>query len=294
MIEENESDFSESLDSTLSAAFDAAESGADTAVENSGQPRDEAGRFAPKEEVTTEAPAEVAELPVEEVEAAPAPPTVNELDEVLGAHREAWKAQGVSEAQAIKQLLAISDFANRDPQGFIQWYAQQRGVQMTPPEPPKAPEIAPELQQLFEQVPALKTLYDQNSQIMGQWEQWQQAQVSAEVAQMAQAKDESGNPRFPHFDAVRPHMAKLIEAGAASTLADAYEQAVWMNPQVRQQMIEAQYKAQEAQRLEAAKQAAAKAARASNLPVSRPTPVTTPARSIDDTLSAVFDRMSAA
>lgn len=40
----------------------------------------------------------------------------------------------------------------------------------------------------------------------------------------------------PHFEEVRGEMAKLIEAGIATDLQDAYERAVWLNPGVREKV----------------------------------------------------------
>lgn len=41
------------------------------------------------------------------------------------------------------------------------------------------------------------------------------------------------DPAHPHFDTVAATMAALIEAGTASDLSDAYDQAVWANPTLR-------------------------------------------------------------
>lgn len=43
--------------------------------------------------------------------------------------------------------------------------------------------------------------------------------------------------KYPHFPAVRERMAQLLETGNAQTLADAYDQAIWLDPEVRQAEI---------------------------------------------------------
>jgi hypothetical protein len=40
------------------------------------------------------------------------------LEQVIGARRQAWAMQGMSEGQAVNQLLALSDFAGQNPAEF--------------------------------------------------------------------------------------------------------------------------------------------------------------------------------
>jgi cysteinyl-tRNA synthetase len=104
------------------------------------------------------------------------------------------------------------------------------------------PQYDPQTQYLMQQLNELR----QNQQ---QWhnsiQQQEQARASQELEQFSQA----GNA---HFDAVRGDMADLLETGKATSLQDAYEKAVWMNPDIRQSLIEQQ-------RLDAQKKAMAEA-----------------------------------
>src|SRR6185312_5514951 len=52
------------------------------------------------------------------------------LDQVLEPRRQQFAMMGVSEAQAMAQLLALSDFATRDINSFLKYMAQQRGVDL--------------------------------------------------------------------------------------------------------------------------------------------------------------------
>lgn len=52
------------------------------------------------------------------------------LDEVLKPRENAWAMNGMTPDQAVRQLFALSDYAGENPQQFIQWFAQQRGVDL--------------------------------------------------------------------------------------------------------------------------------------------------------------------
>jgi len=68
-------------------------------------------------------------------------------------------------------------------------------------------------------------------------------QVQNQIAEFQAAKDEAGNPVHPHFETVQNEMARLIQAGVAGDLKDAYDKAVWANPDLRAQQLEAERKA---------------------------------------------------
>jgi hypothetical protein len=78
------------------------------------------------------------------------------------------------------------------------------------------------------------------------------------IDQFADEKDAQGNLLHPHFDAVLPQVIELFQANPQRDLREAYEAAVWMNPQLRSTLIQ-----QERQSVEqkAANERAAKAAR---------------------------------
>lgn len=68
--------------------------------------------------------------------------------------------------------------------------------------------------------------------------------ISAEIQAFA------AKPENKFFENVRPFMAKLLSTEAATTLQDAYDQACWAHPEIRQLLIneQAEARAQEAQR----------------------------------------------
>lgn len=77
-------------------------------------------------------------------------------------------------------------------------------------------------------------------------------QIDSEVASFGTAVATDGSPKYPYFNDVRPVMAGLFTSGAAKTLDDAYSQAVYANPAVRQKLMAQQQAQADAKRREAA------------------------------------------
>ncbi len=50
-------------------------------------------------------------------------------------------------------------------------------------------------------------------------------------------KDDSGSYKHPYFDFVRPAMADLIRKGMADDIDDAYQKAIWLDNNVRKQLL---------------------------------------------------------
>lgn len=97
-----------------------------------------------------------------------------------------------------------------------------------------------------------------------------QAQREA-IDAFADEKDATGKPVRPHFDAVLPQVMALFRADPNITLAAAYEQAVWMNPETRQAMLTAQTTSADQQAANArAAQAAKSNVRGKTAPVTKP------------------------
>lgn len=52
----------------------------------------------------------------------------------------------------------------------------------------------------------------------------------------AEEKDAQGNPAHPYFDRVLPHIIELFRANPGRDLRDAYNTALWMDPEIRAQL----------------------------------------------------------
>ena len=81
-----------------------------------------------------------------------------------------------------------------------------------------------------------------------------------------EAKDAEGKPAHPHFDRVRRQMALAVQtanaAGETLSLEDAYDRAVWADPELRQQLTAAQTRAEATKAAQARRDHAARAGRA--------------------------------
>lgn len=143
----------------------------------------------------------------------------------------------------------------------------------------EAPFVDPTVQALQTQLNAVQSQLSRSEQ-----EQLANKRAAYEQEVTAFASD----PKHTHFETVAPQMAALLKGGIASTIKDAYEQAVWANPVTRAAEVSRQQaEVAAAAKAEAeARAAAARKASASNVKA-RPRSGSTaaPLGSIDDTLT---------
>jgi hypothetical protein len=176
------------------------------------------------------------------------------LEQVIGPRRQQLAREGLTEAQAINQLFALSDFAAQDLPGFIRYMAQARGLDLRT----LVPQAASSQEQPTEEQyvdPNLAALNKRVDTVAGALEKFFQSQQQQQV-QTTQSQIEAfrTDPKHSHFDAVRPQMAALLQTGQAKDLQEAYDMAVYANPTIRQQLIDQQRQEWEAaQAAEAAK-----------------------------------------
>lgn len=179
------------------------------------------------------------------------------LESVIGPRRTVLAAQYGSEAQGVQTLFALSDYAEKDPQGFVRWYAQQRGIDLaslagTPAGQLDQPQLDPPvaaIQQRLEAIDQRLTAADRAEQAR------QQAALESQIATF------SADPAHKYFESVRQDMAALMSGGRAKDMQDAYDQAVYANPTTRALVLAEQRAADEKARAEAQAKAVAEAKR---------------------------------
>ena len=259
------------------------------------KPRDEKGKFAKTEPV-----AEVAE-PVSETVETPETTTptftpkwrkealekYSTLDPVVKAeiekreqdfHKgiEVYK-QGAQQAQAWEQSLqpfmsTIQQYGE-PPQKIAQYlFAVDHQLRVGTPEQKAqivaqiarsagvdlgniqaAPEVPSELQTVMQRQ------QDLERRIMEREQREQQAEI-----QTLNSTIQEFSKTAPHFESVKQEMAALLQTGQAATLQEAYDKAVWLNPDIRSQILAKQQADESAKRQEVAK--AAKKASVTNIP----------------------------
>lgn len=120
-------------------------------------------------------------------------------------------------------------------------------------------------------------------------------QADQEREQHLRERDEAtvqsflNDPKNEHAQAVRNEMAALLKSGEASTMQEAYEKAIWLNPTVRAKLLEKQEV--ERRTKEAEQVAAAKKAAAANVTKRGTPPTPQSPKTIEDSARAVYRRL---
>lgn len=89
-----------------------------------------------------------------------------------------------------------------------------------------------------------------------------EAEIRGNLTLQAKIDAFAADPKNEHFEAVKPAMVALLSGGQASGLEEAYEQALWMRPDIRSSLIARETKAVQDQRVAQAKAKADAARRA--------------------------------
>lgn len=258
--------------------------------------RAEDGKFAKKEVTQTIEPEAAPEKTVvEQKPSIKAPQSLKgELKEKFGELPPEWQGEiDRLEREAVKKIQSTSQMANfgqsiqqefapyeamlrqagATPQQALKSFLQTEYTLRTAPPAQKqavamnllrhygielpgadAPQVDPNVAALYQEINNLK---QERMQEAAQRTNAENTQVQSTIEQFA------ADPKHEYFTDVRQHMGALIDSGAAKSLDDAYEQACWANPSIRDQLIrtqqaeaEAKRKADERKAVEAKKAAA--------------------------------------
>lgn len=200
----------------------------------------------------------------------------DEVRGIIDTHRDRWKASGMTDAQAVRQMMDVSKFATDAPEQFIAQFAQNRGQDLVSiaakVNPQGFSKVAASMgyvkggaesqqqgqagnptplsadMQMF--IDAVTKKFGTIEQVIGQQQQhWQTQQQQAQQAVQQQANttlsdfmsatDASGNAKYPYVNDVRGDMAKLMQAGLADTLEQAYTKAVRARDDLYEKQVQA-------------------------------------------------------
>lgn len=200
-----------------------------------------------------------------------------ELERVIAPHVQQWALNGMGPAQAMQQLIALSDYATKSPQEFIRYFANLRGVDLQAIAQPAQEEyIDPQVAALQQQLAGVQQQLNYTSQAqayaqqVAQQQQYAQAfqETNGQIDNFASQVGPDGKPLYPYFNQLEEDMSALIETGRAQTLHEAYETAKWANPYTRSKLL-AQSRARDnrlmRQRAEQARMAASSITGASSM-----------------------------
>lgn len=159
------------------------------------------------------------------------------LQQVLAPREQVLAAQYGSIPNALNQLFQLSDFAEKNPAQFLQWFAQQRNIDLRQFVPAAQPQNGVEAQPgtppgTFDPAAVKNELL---SAVRQEIAQQQFAQLSQSA--VAEVQSFTADPRFPYANDVKQDMAALFHANQATTLQEAYDKAVWMRPEIRSKLI---------------------------------------------------------
>ena len=170
------------------------------------------------------------------------------LDNVLEPRKQALTVNHGSVEQGINYLFSISDYAEKNPAEFIQWFAQQRGIDLAQNAPQEGqPQQHPDMSAALQEIQTLK-------QELGSIKQ--NTEQSHTQALQSQIDTFARDPKHPYFNDVKQVMSALMNSGKAETLEAAYDMAVYADPTIRAQM-----QAQEQERVDAEKREKAERAK---------------------------------
>lgn len=174
----------------------------------------------------------------------------DEMNSVINPYLPTINALGVKPSEAVKSLLnadhVLRTGSPEQKAMYFQKLAKNYGVDTT--SLPK------------DENPQYSQLTDKISQLEHQIQSYQQQSQSATLSPYINELNQfASDPAHSHFEELRPVMAALIESGAAADLSNAYEQALWTRPDLRDQQLAEQRKSwqeEEKQRVAKAKAAA--------------------------------------
>ena len=210
------------------------------------------------------------------------------LNQVLSPYMPMLQQAGVDPMQQVTSLMqAHHGLATGTPEQKQRFFSELARMYNVPLSGELAGEESPftdpQVAALQKEIAALKSKTSAREQ-----------QEAATVRATLQKEIDSfaADPKNVYFDEVATDIAALLKSGTASTLAEAYEKAIWLNPATRvkeQSRLTAETEAKAKAEAEA-KAAAAKKATAANVRSSpKSASAAAPLGSIDDTLSAALN-----
>jgi hypothetical protein len=183
------------------------------------------------------------------------------IDEALAPYRPLLQQVGKTEGDAVKQLFAWHQaLAGPNKAQAFQALARSHGFDLSTLAPasqtsqqqqdPNDPRV--QLQQALHGT--VSPLDQRLSALEQQLVRREQAQLQDEIGSFSKDK--------PHFDRVRYAMGQMMASGYATSLQDAYDKAVWADPEMRTELLSAEQAKREAEAQAAQQAQAAKAAQA--------------------------------
>jgi len=181
-----------------------------------------------------------------------------QFKEAVAPYVAQMRAENAEPIGAIKSLLntafVLRTGSAEQKRQLLLETARTFGVDLSQGNPQQAQQqVHPVLQQTWQEMQNLKAQLEHQAALKKQ-------QEDADVQRQIEAF--SADPKNIHFETVKADMAALLQAGRAKDLADAYDKAVYANPQTRASLLTQAQQAEQEKRVaeQTAKAAAARKA----------------------------------
>lgn len=203
-------------------------------------------------------------------------------EQLVAPIRQQLAMEGRSPEQYLSALMAADEMLRTNPQQALGQIARMYGVNYG------AQSAGQEQQAPDQYYREIQTLKNELAQLKAAPQQAVQHEAMSQIEQFA------ADPANVHFERVKPIMSSLLQSGVASTLKEAYDNAVQAHPEARK-LIDADRAAQaQAAQAEAAKKAAADAQRMAAVNTATrggAGSTATPAKSMRETMQRVADKL---
>lgn len=167
-----------------------------------------------------------------------------ELDAVIAPRRQYYAGENISDTEAVNRLWTWFEALQNKPHEAFPALAQTFGFNLNQVTPANGGDRTNPANPAYD--PRVDRVASEVAQIRQQFAAQEQGRVAAELAAFGKDK--------PHFDnqAVKTAMGRLMQAGLATSLDDAYQKAVKLDPDVAAQIAADERTKAEATRAQAA------------------------------------------
>jgi len=159
----------------------------------------------------------------------------SEINSVLAPYDDFFRQNRISKGQYVNALVSMDKRLTADPVTFIIDIMADRGIDM---------EMLTEGVKMHMQRSS-DPQYRKMAQSQRKAEQYEQqfaAQAEQQalqyIEQLKTATDENGNLKYPYFEDVQDQMAQIMAATGEQDIEKVYKEAVWLNPTIRQKLID--------------------------------------------------------
>lgn len=156
-----------------------------------------------------------------------------QYDDIANRYEKNYENHGISSVQAVEELFKSDHLLRHAPPAVkMQKLVDMAGYYGIDMNQQFAPEVAKMQQRMYD-------LEQQNHDILTNQQMREMQAATSEIHKFA------NSPGHEHFENVRGHMKSLLEGGMANDLQDAYDQAIYANPETRRSLLEQQIRAEQ-------------------------------------------------